>query len=84
MHGRDELPTGQIPKSGSDTSGITPEEEHDFRLAGLAMATLVLLVAHAGVPALCSSATAPGPNLGPPWLCSASTAMSTSRRNAVS
>ena len=48
MHGRDDLPTGQIPKSSGDATGISPEEEHDLRLAGLALATLVLLVAHAG------------------------------------
>ena len=48
MHGRNDLPTGQIPRSGSAANGVSPEEEHDFRLAGLSLATLVVLVAHAG------------------------------------
>ena len=47
MHERNDLPTGYLP-TGGEAAG-DDLEQHDFQLAGLALATLVLLVAHAGI-----------------------------------
>ena len=50
MHARNDLPTGYLPKVGEAAGDEIAA--HDFQLAGLALATLVLLVAHAGVTCL--------------------------------
>ena len=51
MHKRDDLPIpGHLPKGGEP--GGDELEQHDFQLAGLALATLVLLVSHAGAARL--------------------------------